>query len=85
MNRKRLFFEFLDNVSANNQNLLESIKNGYTVIFENTTADQVEQIKTKLSINQAPAHSVKEHSLDELVPKEEVPETDEFEKLNELF
>ena len=86
MDEKKLFFDFLDTVSANNKDLLESVKNGYYVIFENTTSEQVDQIRTKLSINQASAHAPQEHSLDELVPKEEVvPETDEFKKLEELF
>jgi len=85
MNRKRLFFDFLDTVSSNNESLLESVKAGFRIIFENTTGEQVEQIKFKLSINQTPTTTPETHSLDTLVPKEENVAVEELKKLEELF
>jgi hypothetical protein len=84
MNKKSLFFSFLDKISAENQLLVESIKGGYSIIFENTTEEQVEQIKTKLTINQATPPSPKEDSLDALVPKEKPPVPEEASKLDSL-
>ncbi len=85
MDRKTLFFNFLEKISSDNEFLLESIKSGFDVIFENTTTEQVEQIKSKLSINIAPTTTPETHSLDTLVPKEEDAAVEELKKLDELY
>jgi hypothetical protein len=86
MNKKSPFLYFLEKIPSNNKFLIESIKNGYRAMFETSTEEQVQQIKTKLSINTSVPVKNREESLDTLVPPEKDDTlSDEVEKLDELY